>query len=44
MVKLVLILLAAIPLLSCGHITIGPVDTSCHVNPNQGDGSGCSRY
>jgi len=29
-------------LTACGEITIGPVDTSCHVNPALSDGSGCS--
>jgi hypothetical protein len=41
--RMILVLLATAILASCEGITIGPVDTSCHVNPARGDGSGCSR-
>jgi hypothetical protein len=39
---MVFALLAAAVLSACEGITIGPVDTSCHVNPARGIGSGCA--
>jgi hypothetical protein len=41
---MILILLATAMLASCEGITVGPVDTSCHVNYNRGDGSGCGAH
>ena len=38
----ILVLLTAILLSACSGMTVGPVDTSCHVNPRYGDGSGCN--
>ncbi len=41
--KMILALLLTAVLAACSGITIGPVDSSCHVNPRQGsEGSGCS--
>jgi hypothetical protein len=31
MPKIIFALLVAVALAACGHITVGPVDTSCHV-------------
>lgn len=42
--RMILILLATAMLASCEGITVGPVDTSCHVNPKRGDGSGCGAH
>jgi hypothetical protein len=42
--RMILALLATAMLSACSGITIGPVDTSCHVNPARGDGSGCSEH
>jgi hypothetical protein len=41
---IILTLVATALLASCSGITIGPVDTSCHVNPMRGDGSGCGAH
>jgi hypothetical protein len=32
MPRTILALFVAVGLAACGHITIGPVDTSCHVS------------
>ncbi len=42
--RMILALLAASVLSACNGITVGPVDTSCHVNYARGDGSGCSAH
>lgn len=42
--RMILALLAAAILSACSGITIGPVDTSCHVNTNLSQGSGCGEH
>jgi hypothetical protein len=41
---MILVLLTTVMLASCEGITIGPVDTTCPVNYNHGDGSGCGNH
>jgi hypothetical protein len=41
---IILVLLAASMLSACDGIKVGPVDTSCHVNPARGSGSGCGDH
>jgi hypothetical protein len=41
---LILSMLVAAGLAGCGNVPIGPVDHSCHANPQRGAlGSGCDR-
>jgi hypothetical protein len=41
---LTMILLVAGVLAACNGVVIGPVDHSCHVNPQFDQGSGCSEH
>jgi hypothetical protein len=41
---LAMILLVAGGLVACDGVAIGPVDHSCHVNPQLSRGSGCSEH
>jgi hypothetical protein len=42
--RLILTIIIAATLSACGNVAIGPVDHSCHVNPQRGIlGSGCDR-
>ena len=44
MAKLVIILLVAGALAGCSAGEVGDVDHSCHVNPAQGQDSGCEHH
>jgi hypothetical protein len=41
---LTMILLVAGVLAACDGVAIGPVDHSCHINPQYNQGSGCSEH